>query len=198
VRYWLWLAVLGGWATTALARELPPRPAAPPRSETVVQPSGYVFDNPQLLTQQLLWGRMHGVRLLGLACQEQGHAAAAEAYVDWMEKQKARVHAAERDLARHYFHKDSASPEAISAALLLKPALATEPELLAAACDSLPLALQQERYDLEKFYAERRGAIEKGDPDFPGAVWTEPQDTPGAPSGEAPPQAEKDSDDEQP
>lgn len=198
MRYWLWLAVLGWTATAAVARELPPRPAAPARSESVAQPNGYVFDNPQLLAQQLLWGRVHGVRLLGLACQERGHAAAAEAYVDWMEKQKARIHAAERDLARHYFHKDSASPEAISAALLLKPVLETEAELLAAACDSLPLALQQERYDLEKFYAERRGAIEKGDPDFPGAVWTEPQDTPAAPPEEAPQQVEKDHDDGQP
>ncbi|GAB2179876.1 hypothetical protein DLREEDagrD3_00990 [Denitratisoma sp. agr-D3] len=161
-------------AAPALARELPPRPVV--RDETSGQPSGYVFANPQLLAQQLVWGIFHGVRLLGLACQERGDTTAAEAYVAWLERQQARIHAAERDLARHYFKRERASAEAISAALLLKPTLDTPPELLAAACASLPRALQQERYDLEKFYAARRAAIEKGDPDFPGAIWVEPAD----------------------
>jgi hypothetical protein len=141
-------------------------------------PSGYVFENPQLLTQQLLWGVLHGVRLLGITCQVGGYTAAAEAYLDWMDKQGVRVRSAERDLARHYFQQESASPEAISAALLLKSTLDISPEQLAAACDSLPQALKKERYDLEKFYEDRRAAIEKGDPDFPGAVWIEPTDSP--------------------
>jgi len=163
--------------TTVAARELLPRSSPPESPPKATIPSGYVFDNPQLLTQQLLWGILHGVRLLGITCQIRGYTSAAEAYLDWMDKQSTRIRAAERDLARHYFQQESASPEAISAALLLKPMLDISPEQLAAACDSLPLALKKERYDLEKFYEDRRAAIEKGDPDFPGAVWIEPADS---------------------
>ena len=174
---WRCLLVVFFATTTVAARELPPRssPAEPSPKTTI--PSGYVFENPQLLTQQLLWGILHGVRLLGITCQVRGYTVAAEAYLDWMDKQSPRIRAAERDLARHYFQQESASPEAISAALLLKPTLDISPEQLAAACDSLPQALGKERYDLEKFYGDRRAAIEKGDPDFPGAVWIEPADS---------------------
>lgn len=178
---------MASWAGGGTARRLP----SPQEMSTApAMPQGYAFDNPQLLTQQLLWGVIHGVRLLGITCQARGDTSAALAYVDWMERQQARIHAAERDLARHYFGRDTASPEAISAALRLKPALTSPPETLGAACATLPEALQQERYDLEKFYASRRQAIEKGDPDFPGAVWHEPADmavvtTAPAPSGAA-------------
>jgi len=181
---------LGLAITTVFARELPPQ-----RSVTPVQaatlPTGYVFDNPQLLAQQLLWGIVHGVRLLGITCQARGYSGAAEAYADWMDRQKNRLQAAERDLARHYFGRDTAAPEDISAALLLKPALDISPELLAAACNSLPEALQKERYDLEKFYADRRAAIEHGDPEFPGAVWLEPENNESKPPADVPVEAEK-------
>jgi len=173
-----WCLPLALWATTLSARELPPRPLPSEPSPKAAIPSGYVFENPQLLTQQLLWGVLHGVRLLGITCQARGYTAAAEAYLDWMDNQGVRVRAAERDLARHYFQQENASPEAISAALLLKATLDISPAQLAAACDSLPQALKKERYDLEKFYADRRATIEKGDPDFPGAVWIEPTDLP--------------------
>ena len=171
------LALLALVTTTALARELPPRPTGPVSSEPVM-PSGYVFDNPQLLTQQLLWGIVHGVRLLGLACQQRGDTAAAEAYLAWLDRQQVRLQAAERDLAGHYFGRRTASPEALAQALALKPTLAVEDDLLQQACASLPEALAQERYDLEKFYADHRTRIEKGDPDFPGAVWVEPEVSP--------------------
>lgn len=178
----LLLLAVSGWAP---AREVFPR-AVPSREDvpgpaaktTVPRPSGYRFDHPQLLTQQLLWGIFHGVRLLGLACQARSHHQAALAYADWSERQRTRIRAAQHDLARYYFHQESAAPEAISTALGLKPALDVSPELLTAACDSLPEALAQERYDLEKFYARRRAAIERGDPDFPGAVWKEPAPDP--------------------
>jgi hypothetical protein len=135
--------------------------------------AGYVFDNQRLLTHQMIWGIVHGVRLLGLECQNRGQTAAADAYLDWLDKQLPRVRSAETDLARHYFGRDKAQPEAIDAAVGLKPRLETAPELIGPACASLPEALRQERYDLEKYYLQRREAIRKGDPDFPGAVWLE-------------------------
>lgn len=180
-------ALLGLLAGSALAAPLVVLPRAvpaleAPAGEEAAQtsapvrvpgniPNGYVFSDPRLLTQQLLWGLLHGVRLLGARCQAEGHAAAGEAYVDWLERQREPICAAERDLARHYFQRDTASPEALGAALGLKPGLDVDAATLAAACATLPQALKQDRYDLGKFYADSRAAIEKGDPDFPGAHW---------------------------
>lgn len=152
--------------------------ALPALAQDTHPPAGYRFDNPQLLTQQLLWGVFHGARLLALACQARGDHQAALAYADWMERQRPRIRGAQRDLARFYFHQESAAPEAISAVLGLKPVLNVAPKLLEQACATLPEALAQERYDLDKLYAERRAAIERGDPDFPDAVWKEPADEP--------------------
>jgi hypothetical protein len=134
---------------------------------------GYAFDNPRLLTQQLLWGRVHGIRLLALACQDRGDAPAALAYADWLDRQSPRIRLAERDLAHHYFDRDHAGVEAIDAALGLKPQLETPGAEIAAACATLPAALAEPRNDLEHIYNERRQAILRGDPQFPGAVWQE-------------------------
>lgn len=119
-------------------------------------PSGYEFDNPRLLTQQTLWGVVHGARLLGLACQRRGDTRAALAYVDWLEGQWPRIRAAERDLARHYFKRDQAPMEAIDGALRLKRELDQPAEELAAACATLPEVLAMPRYDLERHYQEHR------------------------------------------
>ncbi|MDP2809410.1 MAG: hypothetical protein Q8O34_04610 [Rhodocyclaceae bacterium] len=138
-------------ATTGAARgetgdeERAPRPI----------PFGYAFDEPHILTQQLLWGLAHGARLLALDCQARGDGAAALAYVDWLDRQWPRIRAAEQDLARHYFGRDQAPAEAISAALSLKPYLETQSGELAAACATLPEALAAPRYDLERFHAEK-------------------------------------------
>lgn len=166
--------LLAVFALSARAQEVDaPSGAAAPRPR-----AGYRFDDPQLLTQQVLWGIFHGARLLGLACQARGDHRAALAYADWMERQRPRIRGAQRDLARFYFHRESAAPEAISAALGLRPNLGVAPKLLSEACATLPEALSRERYDLDRLYAERRAAIERGDPDFPGAVWKEPADEP--------------------
>lgn len=132
-------------------KEVPPVPGVPQVQEI---PSGYVFEKPRLLTQQLLWGLVHGVRLLGMACQKRGDTAAALAYVEWAERQGARIRAAERDLARHYFEREEAPMELIDAAIRLRPALDESPETLATACATLPEALAAERYDLERYYRE--------------------------------------------
>jgi hypothetical protein len=119
------------------------------------QPSRYEFDRPQILAQQLLWGVVHGVRLLGMACHRRGDRTAALAYVDWLDGQWQRIRAAERDLSRHYFDRDQVPLEAIDQALRLKPALERPDAELADACGTLPAALSAPRYDLELFYQEK-------------------------------------------
>ncbi len=117
-------------------------------------PSGYEFDQPSLLAQQMLWGVVHGVRLLGMACQRRGDQVAALAYVDWLDRQWPRIRAAEADLSRHYFKRDQVPMEAIDGALKLKPALDQPDADLGDACASLPEALATPRYDLERYYRE--------------------------------------------
>jgi hypothetical protein len=117
--------------------------------------SRYEFDRPQLLAQQLLWGVVHGVRLLGMACQRRGDQVAALAYVDWLDRQWPRIRAAERDLSRHYFDREQVPMEAIDGALKLKPALERPDAELGPACASLPEALSAPRYDLERYYQEK-------------------------------------------
>lgn len=118
-------------------------------------PSGYEFDQPRILVQQLLWGVVHGVRLLGMACHRRGDRAAAVAYADWLDKQWPRIGAAERDLSRHYYDQGQVPMEAIDRALNLKPVLDQPDEALGDACASLPEALSAERYDLERFYQDK-------------------------------------------
>lgn len=118
-------------------------------------PSGYEFDNPQLLAQQLLWGVMHGVRLLGMDCHRRGDSAAALSYADWLDRQWPRIRAAEHDLSHHYFRVEQAPLEAIDVAIGLKPFLDQSDDDVAAACATLPEALAAPRYDLERFYQER-------------------------------------------
>lgn len=149
---------------------------APVAAQEVVlrqAPAGYAFGNPRLLTQQLIWGRLHGARLLGLACHDRGDGAAALAYVDWLDRQWSRIRAAGRDLARHYFSQDQMPFDAIDTALQLKDKLDIPGEELMTACATLPEALAAPRNDLERYYAERREAVRRGDPEFPGAVWQE-------------------------
>lgn len=118
-------------------------------------PSRYEFDRPQILAQQLLWGVVHGVRLLGMACHRRGDHGAAQAYADWLDGQWPRILAAERDLSRHYFDRDQVPLEAIDQALRLRPALNTPDGELGEACATLPAALAAPRYDLERFYQEK-------------------------------------------
>ena len=118
-------------------------------------PSGYEFDKPPILAQHLLWGVVHGVRLLGIACHRRGDAVAAQAYADWLDRQWPRIRAAEGDLSRHYFKRNQVPMEAIDGALKLKPALDQADADLGEACASLPAALAAPRYDLERYYQEK-------------------------------------------
>lgn len=117
-------------------------------------PSGYAFEKPRVLAQQLVWGRLHGVRLLALACRERGDDKAAGAYLAWLESQASPIAAAGQMLSRHYFGLAQAPMEAIDGALRLKPRLDVAADELATACASLPEALAAPRYDLERYYQE--------------------------------------------
>lgn len=165
MKYWPGVVViaLALAAAPALAGQESPRgPSA-----------GYAFGNPRLLTNQMIWGRLHGVRLLGLACLSLGDNVAALAYVDWLDRQWPRIGAASRDLAQYYFHEDRAPLAAIDSVLKLRPTLDVPGEELPAACATFAEALAAPRNDLDRIYTERRAAILRGDPDFPGATWQE-------------------------
>jgi hypothetical protein len=134
-------------------------PAAPISKAT---PAEYAFDKPEVLTAQLIWGVAHGARLLALACAESGRHAAAEAWIDWREREQPQIMAAGRLLGQHYFGVEDLSPAVISAALGLKPALELPPEVLGPACDSLAQALAQPRYDLGRFQAKTLEILQRG------------------------------------
>lgn len=116
--------------------------------------AGYAFDKPRVLAQQLVWGRLHGVRLLALGCRERGDGRATAAYLGWLESQWSPIAAAGRVLSRHYFGADVAPMEAIDVALRLKPRLDIAADEFDLACAGLPEALATPRYDLERYYRE--------------------------------------------
>jgi hypothetical protein len=138
-----------GASGTALADSINPAETAP-----VV---GYAFDQPEVLADQHLWGIAHGVRLLTLACARQGFNAAAEAGVEWQEREMPQIRALNTALGRIYFQSDDAPPDAIAAALGLKLELELAADVLKPACETLAEALAQPRYDL----ARRRKEILK-------------------------------------
>lgn len=123
---------------------------------------GYAFDRPAILAQQTLFGVAHGVTLLARACAlvPSQSAPSQAAYQAWWAKNGSWAEQAERDLARYYFH--DRSPEAARLALVqalqLKTELgfATDSPALAAACATLPQALEKPRYDLERLWLVRR------------------------------------------
>ncbi|GAB1394425.1 hypothetical protein MASR1M60_25890 [Rhodocyclaceae bacterium] len=114
----------------------------------------YAFDQPEILAAQRLWGLAHGARLLAHACTQAGKGEAAEAWVDWQERELPQILNAGHLLAKHHFGEDAAPPDALATALGLKQALALPPDQLEPACATLAEALDQPRYDLAKRYEE--------------------------------------------
>lgn len=134
MKYLLALACAATWAGTAQAQ--------------------YAFDQPEILAAQRLWGITHGARLLALACNQAGKGEAAEAWVEWHERELPHILNAGRLLAEHHFGTEAAPPDALAGVLGLKQALALPPEQLEPACATLAEALAQPRYDLAKRYEE--------------------------------------------
>lgn len=152
----------GPWTTATPVRPTPAASDPLPPLKPDPQRLGYAFDRPAILAQQTLFGVAHGVTLLARACAlVPGQAAPSQAaYQAWWAKNGPWAEQAERDLARYYFH--DRSPEAARLALVkalqLKTELgfATDSPALAAACATLPQALEKPRYDLERLWLVRR------------------------------------------
>ena len=133
----------------------------PARAQDGAAPQGYAFGRPELLVEQMLWGVAHGARLLALACAHAGQGAAAEAWVEWQERERPEILAAGRRLSQHYFGIEDAPPDVLEQALGLQPALALPQERLAPACATLAEALAQPRYDLKLRREEMRAQVAK-------------------------------------
>lgn len=154
MKQWWLTAIL--FAAPALAQQLANsvNPTPPAARTLAPQHSGYAFEEPSVLVQQLLFGRAHGLSLLVGACGKgiDGGAAATAAYAKWHERQIYAVAKMSHDLALWYFKHDApdASDADIVSALRLPSTL--DPGLskrdLAAACLSVPEMLSGERYDL--------------------------------------------------
>lgn len=130
---------------------------APAQAEEVLTPQAYVVDRPELFADQVLWGVAHGARLLGLACAQANRLDAAEAWVEWQERESAQILGMNARLGQHYFQREDVPLDAIILALGLKSSLDLPPEILEPACATLREALAQPRYDL----AKRREALLK-------------------------------------
>jgi hypothetical protein len=125
------------------------------------RPDGYVFGQPHLLTQQLIWGLVHGVRLLATRCRDDGGqdgGAIAVAYAEWLERYRNRIGAAAGDLSRHYFQRPDMPYQALTDALHLKTRIVLRPDELALACASFIAAINSPRYDLDLLYLLHRDA----------------------------------------
>jgi hypothetical protein len=140
----------GGTTTAPASAEPAPRPPAH---------SGYAFTAPRLLTQQLLWGLVHGVRLLANACR--GSAAGEgvmTSYADWQDRYQLRISSAARELAMYYYGHPQATLGGLMTALNLRPALDLAPDVLEPACASFAEAVSARRYNLDLYFAMRRDA----------------------------------------
>jgi hypothetical protein len=149
MRRWLVLAWLAVAAAPGIASAEDAQPLEP-------RQGGYAFEQPRVLIQQRLLGLAHGVSMLVSACMDRPERveAALAAYVPWREGQQDAIALAEADLARHYFGARAAEarwPDLVRA-LNLRNRLELAPESaeLAAACATLPQALRQPRYDLNR------------------------------------------------
>ena len=127
-------------------------------AETPPVMRGYAFDQPLVLADQILWGVFSASRLLARQCAGAAHYAAANAWVNWQERERDEVLAINSRLARYYFNSDAAPLDLLDQVLRLQTSLDLTTQQLQAACASLPQALAQPRYDLGR----RRAAILEG------------------------------------
>ena len=133
------------------------QPAAAP-SLVAIERQGYAFEFPRVLAEQRLFGIAHGIALLAEACSHEPVQAqsTAQAYRQWYEQQQLLIDDLKHNLAVFYYGPNAAqaSWSHIASALNLRTRVSPEPgsEQMAAACASLPEALQQPRYDLNALF----------------------------------------------
>ncbi|RLJ68422.1 hypothetical protein [Sulfurisoma sediminicola] len=140
-------------ASLALAVAASPVFALDGQAPLQPQQAGYAFEQSRVVALQRFLGRAHGISLLVSACMDRPEYldAALAAYIPWRERQESAIAAAQKELARHYFGSRAGEarwPDLVRA-LNLKNQLEPAPGAadLAAACETLPLALQRPRYD---------------------------------------------------
>ena len=121
-------------------------------------PHGYAVEIPEILADQQVWGVAHGVRLLALTCARHGYPLAAEAWVNWQEREAREIAVLTARLGQHYFRRTDVPLDAIATALGLHQSLELAPDVRDSACNTLGEALAQERYDLAK---RREGLLKK-------------------------------------
>lgn len=146
--------VVGG---AALAQ---PAPQPPLRLEKALnidngpQRRGYAFDYPRILAQQRVFGLAHGAALLAAACRAvpASAEAAGAAYASWRRRQGGAIAAAAADMSTYYYGGGVADWQSLATQLGLREALGYAPDSpeLAAACATLPQALEKPRYDLRE------------------------------------------------
>lgn len=144
------------------AQDAPEAPREPPRTVLEVPPErlGYAFDQPQVLIRQRLFGLAHGLSLLAAACLDlpEHSTAIQDAYAGWHAGQAAAIETLVKDLARHYFGERAAEADWRDLARALGLHDSIHPSLgqvaLADACASLPAAIGQPRYQLDRLLAE--------------------------------------------
>ena len=130
--------------------------AAPPLVS--IERQGYAFEYPRVLAEQRLFGIAHGVSMLAERCRsvEATAQASADAYARWYDQQRLQIEDLKNNLATFYYgpRASEATWPHLVAALNLREqiGLAADSEQLAAACASLPAALQQPRYDLSALF----------------------------------------------
>jgi hypothetical protein len=152
------VCALGGVFCGALLHGASALAAGSPPPLVSNERQGYAFDYPRVLAEQRLFGVAHGVSLLATACLDVPAQAdaAADAYTHWYEQQQPLIATLKDELAVFYFgaQADAASWSHIAETLKLRDRLSLAPDsaALKAACESLPEALRQPRYDLTSLF----------------------------------------------
>jgi hypothetical protein len=152
----------------ALAGDAPPAltPAeAQPPLEVLPGRLGYAIDQPQILIRQRLFGLAHGLSNLAAACLElpEHSQAIQDAYAAWHAGQSKTIEALVHDLARYYFGPRAAEARWQDLARALNLHESIEPSLgpisLEDACATLPQAIGQPRYRLDRRLADAAVAV---------------------------------------
>ena len=142
-------------------------PAVSPALEIMPERLGYAFEKPEILLRQRLFGLAHGLSLLAASCLDlpEHSTPIQDAYAVWHAGQAKAIESLALDLAAHYFGPRAAEAgwQDLARALNLKDSI--QPSLgtvsLRDACNSLPEAINQPRYQLDRLLADGAAPVVK-------------------------------------
>lgn len=145
-----WL-VLFGWSMTVAAQQ-------------EQRPHAYVFDNPELVSTQRVFGIGNATTLLGKACD--GFPEAAISYAAWLTQNQATLTSMTDTLAVHYRIPVTAADlqARVAKAMQLKTALDLSSSTLDEVCPNLPETLALPSMNLQQRYQE--SLVEVRDPNY--------------------------------